>query len=408
MWCFGSPARLPAESSSAPPRLLFVVNADWFFASHRLPLARACVEAGFDVTLCAGPADPRAQREIEAAGIRFEPLFIERGGTSPAGELRTLAALLRVYRAVRPDIVHHVTIKPVIYGSVVARALGVRGIVNAVSGLGYAFIPRAEDGAKHRVLRRALWAAYRMALDGRRTRVIFQNADDRATFVQKRLVAYERTVLVPGSGVDFSAFPALPLPEGRFVALLPARLLWDKGVGEFVNAAKQLRERWPEARFVLLGRIDPGNPAAIQQEQVESWVRSGIIEWWGHCEHRMVPEALAKTHVVVLPSYREGLPLALAEAAAAGRACITTDVAGCRDTVRDGETGWLVPARDATALAVALEHALADRAEVERRGRLAAKFARERFGTDVVIERTLSIYREVLGQAPSSASVDGQ
>jgi glycosyltransferase involved in cell wall biosynthesis len=152
-----------------------------------------------------------------------------------------------------------------------------------------------------------------------------------------------------------------------------------------------------------LGRIDPGNPAAISQAEVERWVRSGVVEWWGHCEHRKVPEALAKAHVVVLPSYREGLPLALAEAAAAGRACITTDVAGCRDTVRDGETGWLVPARDPTALARALEHAVADRAEVERRGRLAASFARERFGSDAVIARTLSIYRELLGQVPKPA-----
>jgi glycosyltransferase involved in cell wall biosynthesis len=286
--------------------------------------------------------------------------------------------------------VHHVTIKPVIYGSVVARVLGAKGIVNAVSGLGYAFIPRAEDELRHRALRRTLWVAYRLALDGRRSRVIFQNEEDRSTFVAKGLVAAKRTVLVPGSGVDFSAFSARPMPDGPFVALLPARLLWDKGVGEFVEAVRRLRSRWPEARFVLLGRIDPSNPAAIGQDQVESWVRDGIVEWWGHCEHQRMPEALAKAHVVVLPSYREGLPLALAEAAAAGRACITTDVAGCRDTVREGETGWLVPARDAVALAQALEHALADRAETERRGR---------FGVDAVIARTLAVYRELLGEA---------
>lgn len=390
------------ESSLARPRLLFVVNADWFFASHRLLLGRACVEAGFDVTLCAGATDDGARREIEAAGVRFVPLSIDRGGTSPLRELYTVASLLRAYRAVRPDIVHHVTIKPVIYGSVVARAFGAKGIVNAVTGLGYAFIPRAEDGFRHRALRRTLWAAYRAALDGRRTRVIFQNKEDRATFITKGLVAAERTVLVPGSGVDFAAFSPQPLPDGPFLALLPARLLWDKGVGEFVEAAKRLRSRWPEARFVLLGRIDPSNPAAIAQEEVESWVRRGIVEWWGHCEHHKMSEALAKSHVVVLPSYREGLPLALAEAAAAGRACITTDVAGCRDTVRDGETGWLVPARDPTALARALEHALSDRAEAERRGGLAATFARERFGIDGVIERTLATYRELLGQAPRS------
>lgn len=389
-----------AASSSAPPRLLFVVNADWFFASHRLPLALACVRAGFDVTVCSGSGDPRAQAEIEAAGLDFRPLPIERGGTRPASELRTAAALLSVYRAVRPDIVHHVTIKPVLYGSIVARAIGVKCIVNAVSGLGYAFIPRAEDAIGDRALRFSLWAAYRAALDGARTRVIFQNEDDRATFVRKGLVAAERSVLIAGSGVDFRDFSPSALPRGAFVALLPARLLWDKGVGEFVAAARQLRDRWPDARFVLLGRIDPENPAAVSQAQVESWVKSGAIEWWGHCPHQKMPEVLAKAHVVVLPSYREGLPLALAEAAAAGRACITTDVAGCRDTVRGGETGWLVSPRDTESLVRALEHAISNRAELERRGGLAARFARERFGIDTVIARTLSVYRELLGQPP--------
>lgn len=383
-------------SSSARPRLLFVVNADWFFASHRLSLGRACIEAGFDVFLCAGASDEKARREIEAAGIRFSPLPIERGGTRPTQELRTVAALVRVYRAIRPDIVHHVTIKPVVYGSVVARALGARGVVNAVTGLGYAFIPRAEDGVTHRALRRSLWFAYRAALDGRRTRVIFQNEEDRGTFVDRGLVARQRTVVVPGSGVDFSAFAPTPLPDGPFVALMPARLLLDKGVVEFVEAAQRLRLRWSDARFVLLGRIDPDNPAAIRQEKVEEWVRSGVVEWWGHREHQEMPAALARAHVVVLPSYREGLPLALAEAAAAGRACITTDVAGCRDTVRDGETGWLVPARDSLAVERALEEALGDRSETERRGRLAAAFARERFGIDSVVARTLSVYRDLL------------
>jgi glycosyltransferase involved in cell wall biosynthesis len=388
------------DSSNGRPRLLFVVNADWFFTSHRLPLAKACIAAGFDVGLCAGGGDPNARLEIERAGIRFEPMPIERGGTRPHQELRTLAALVRVYRKFRPDLVHHVTIKPVIYGSLVARALGARGIVNAVTGLGYAFIPRAEDGLPHRALRRSLWLAYRAALDGARTRVIFQNEDDRGTFVDRRLVAHERSVIVRGSGVDFSLFAPTPLPEGPFVALMPARLLLDKGVAEFVAAASLLKRRWPDARFVLLGRIDPGNPAAIGRDQVESWVGQGLVEWWGHCEHREMPPVLAKAHVVVLPSYREGLPLALAEAAAAGRACITTDVAGCRDTVVHGETGWLVPARDSNALARALEAALGDRAETERRGRKAAVFARERFGIESVISSTLAVYRDLLDNLP--------
>jgi glycosyltransferase involved in cell wall biosynthesis len=390
------PSGLPrsGERVSGRPRLLFVVNADWFFVSHRLALARACIEAGFDVAVCAGETDRRA--EIESAGVRFIPLPIDRGGTRPATELRTMAALLRVYARERPDLVHHVTIKPVMYGSLVARALGIRGIVNAVSGLGYAFIPRADDRIPHRALRRGLWVGYRVALDGPRTRVIFQNEDDRSMFVDRGLVAAGRTALIRGSGVDFAKFAPRPLPQGAFVALLPARLLSDKGIGEFAEAATRLRARWPLARFALLGRIDPGNPAAISEAKVARWVESGALEWWGECSHDAMPEALARAHVVVLPSYREGLPLALAEAAAIGRACITTDVPGCRDTVEAGVTGWLVPPRDARALEAALEEALRDREELSLRGRRAADLARARFGLPAVVGQTLAVYRALL------------
>jgi glycosyltransferase involved in cell wall biosynthesis len=384
---------MPTRSPSR--RLLFVVNADWFFLSHRLPLARACLESGFRVGVCAG--DTGCGPAIEAAGLEFIPLKIERGGTRPVEELFTAASLARVYARFRPDVVHHVTIKPVLYGSVAARAMGVRGIVNAVSGLGYVFIPRADDRLKNRLFRRAMWSAYRVALDGRGTRVIFQNEDDRDAFVTRKLVRSERTALIRGSGVNLSRFTPTPLPIGPFTAVLPARLLWDKGVGEFVEAATRLKRSWPSARFALLGRIDPGNPAAIEQRQVEEWVRGGAVEWWGQCGHDAMPEAYAKAHVVVLPSYREGLPLALAEAAASGRACITTDVPGCRDVVRRGETGWLVEARDAPALERALDEALRDRGRLEAFGRAGAAFATQTFGLERVIRQTMAVYTDLLG-----------
>jgi glycosyltransferase involved in cell wall biosynthesis len=375
-------------------RLLFVVNADWFFLSHRLPLALACREAGYDVAVCAGESSARG--EVEKAGFRFYPLPIDRGSTKPQQELRTVAELVRVYRRARPDLVHHVTIKPVIYGSLAARALGVPGVINAVSGLGYAFIPRAEEKLSHRLLQTALWAAYRVALDGPRTRVIFQNEDDRQAFVDRGLVVPARTVLIRGSGVDFAKFTSRPFPQGEFVALLPSRLLWDKGVGEFVEAATRLKPRWPNARFVLLGRIDPENPAGIDRARVEEWVRDGVVEWWGQRAHDEMPEVIGRAHVVVLPSYREGLPLVLAEAAACGRACVTTDVPGCRDTVAPGVTGWLVPPRDAESLERALEDALSDPTETERRGLRAPEFARTRFALESVVQRTLAAYRELL------------
>lgn len=379
------------------PRLLFVVNADWFFLSHRLPLARACADAGFEVAVCAGSTG--SGPEIEREGFRFYPLVIERGGTRPHEELRTVASLIRAYLSFRPDVVHHVTIKPVLYGSIAARALGVRAIVNAVTGLGYVFIPRREDSQPHQLLRRTLWGAYRMALDGARTRVIFQNDDDRSTFVERKLVHAERTVLIRGSGVDFSRFAPTSFPDGPFIAVVPARLLWDKGVGEFVEAAIRLKVRWPAARFVLVGRIDPGNPAAITREQVEAWVATGAVEWWGQREHDQMPEVFSSAHVVVLPSYREGLPLALAEAAACGRACITTDVPGCRDVVEHRVTGWLVASRSAAALEAALEEALGDSARLRSLGEAGAALARSRFGIDAIVAQTLAVYSDLLGDA---------
>jgi glycosyltransferase involved in cell wall biosynthesis len=385
----------------AAPRLLFVVNADWFFVSHRLALAVACLRAGYDVALCAGESGARAQ--IEALGIRFFALPIDRGGTHPLRDALTLGALVAVYREFRPNLVHHVTIKPVLYGSLAARLVGVDGVVNAVSGLGYAFIPRPADLRRHKALRGALRAAYRGALAGRRTRVIFQNEDDRESFVRAGLVEANRTKLIRGSGVDLEAFKPAPLPSGDFVALVPSRLLWDKGVGEFVEAARRLKASYSRARFVLLGRIDPGNPAAIPEGEVRRWVEEGVVEWWEARQHADMPEMYGRAHVVVLPSYREGLPLALAEAAAAGRAVITTDVPGCRDTILDAETGWLIKPRDADSLVAALDAAMTNLTRLREMGARARTFAEARFGVEGVLRATQETYRELLKGSGSNA-----
>jgi glycosyltransferase involved in cell wall biosynthesis len=377
-----------------PPRIIFVVNEDWFFVSHRLPLARACLALGYDVALCAGESESRAL--VEREGIRFFPLSIDRGGTHPVRDAGTLKCIIDVYRAYRPDIAHHVTIKPVLYGSIAARVVGVPGVVNAVSGLGYAFIPRQRDRFANRALRVALQVAYRAALSGRRTRVIFQNEDDRSSFVAARLVDQDRTRLIPGSGVSLQLFSPTPLPAGDPVALVPSRLLWDKGIGEFVDAARLLRKEFPRARFVLLGRIDTRNPAAIPRGQVQRWVADGLVEWWPACSHAEMPERYQQAHVVVLPSYREGLPLCLAEAAASARAVITTDVPGCRETVVAGRTGWLVPARDAPRLAAAMRDAFSNSERLQELGAGGRSLARQRFDVANIVERTLATYAELL------------
>lgn len=378
----------------AAPRALFVVNYDWFFVSHRLGLGLALKERGFDVSVAALPSE--ARRKIEEAGLRFVPLPFEPGGRDPRHEARTLAAVTDLYRRERPDLVHQVTIKPVLYGSLAARALGVPAVVNAISGLGYVFIERPGDTARHRALRAAVKATYRLALANPRARTIFQNPDDRGVFEQAGLVQRERTVLIRGSGVDTASFAPTPLPAGPPVVVLPARMLRDKGVGEFVEAARLVRRKRPEARFVLAGGADKQNPAGIPEAELNAWHQAGEIEWWGH--RGDMPEVFAQAHLVVLPSYREGLPLALAEAAASGRACIATDVPGCREVVRAGETGWLVPPRDAAALAAAIEEALSRPEELSRRGQQGRIMAETELGKEAVIGRTLDVYRGMLGR----------
>jgi len=369
-------------------RVILLVNTDAFFVSHRLALGCMLRDAGYEVVVAA--SESGARRTIEREGLRFVPMPFEPGGRSPVTEARTIAAIRELYSRERPDIVHHVTIKPVLYGSVVARALRVPAIVNAVSGLGYVFIDRAEPSVRHRALQRGVLAAYRIALGARRSRTIFQNPDDRDMFVARGLVRRERTALIPGSGVDLSRFVSTPLPEGAPVVVLPARMLWDKGVGELVEAARQLRAKHPTARFLLAGGAGSQNPAVVEEKQLLAWQREGVIEWIGH--QTDMPGLFSRAHLVVLPSYREGSPLALAEAAASGRAAITTDVPGCRDVVRDGETGWLVPARDAGALARAIDVALSDRVELQRRGKNARAQAEERFSIEAILRATRDVY----------------
>lgn len=379
--------------------MLFVVNQARFFVTHRLPLAEAARRAGYDVHVVV-PDGPGIET-IEARGIPVHRVVFDRGGMNPATDARTVAALAALYRRLRPDLVHHVTVKPVLYGSLVARLLGVPAVVNAVSGLGYLELANAWHA---RVARTAVRRLYRMAFRRRLLRVIFQNPDDRAAFERAGIVRPEQAVLIPGSGVDLDEFTPHPAPNGRPIVLLPARMLWDKGVGEFVDAARQLRARGCGARFVLVGDTHE-NPAAVRKPQLLAWTREGVVEWWG--QRNDMPAVFAQATVVCLPSYREGCPKALLEAAASGRAIVTTDVPGCRDVVSDGEEGLLVPARDASALARALDRLLTD-AELRRAcGARARRRAEHEFGMDRVIEATLSIYRDLVAGAVTRAPLGG-
>ena len=376
--------------SAEAPRLLFVVTEDWYFVSHRLPLAVAARRAGYRVAVATRVQEHTAA--IAEAGVELLELKRwRRSSMNPLREMAAVAELAGVIRRWRPDIVHLVALKPVLYGALAARLGGAAVRVNALAGLGFVFV---QGRALARLLRPLIKLAFRWTLGGERAVTIVQNPDDRELLVRERLVDGSHIRLIRGSGVDLDRFKASDLPPGRPMVLLMSRMLWDKGVGEFVDAARMAEERGADARFVLVGDPDPENPAAIPHETLQRWSDSGVVEWWG--QRSDAPALLAQARVVVLPSYREGLPKVLLEAAASGRPMIATDVPGCREVVEPGVTGQLVPARDAAGLAEAMLGLLADPERCRQMGTQARRLAEREFGVEAVVSRTLAVYRECL------------
>lgn len=372
-------------------RLLYFVTEDWYFCSHRLPLAIAAREAGFDVTVVTRVRKHGAA--IRAAGVALVPFEISRRSINPMRELVTVWRLYRVYRRVRPDIVHNVAMKPVLYGSLAARLAGIDGVVNALAGMGWLF---TSPGARARLIKH--WV--RIALGRLLTSgiAIVQNPDDRDLL--SRLGLPNASIRrIPGAGVDPVRFQPIPEPGGIPLVVLPARLLWDKGVGEFVQAARFLRSLSVKARFALVGDPDASNPASVSAPQLADWVRSGVVEHWGWLDD--MPGVFSKAHIVCLPSYREGLPKALIEAAACGRPIVTTDVPGCREVVRAGENGLLVSQRNPLALAQALRYLIENREVRQKMGKRGREIALSEFSLHRIIDETLTVYRELMPQGLS-------
>lgn len=370
------------------PKLLFLVTEDWYFCSHRLPLACAARDAGFDVAV-ATRITAHGER-IRSAGLRPISIGLRRSGRNPWRELRAIREIAAIYRHEKPDIVHHVALKPVLYGSLAAKIAGVPHVVNALAGLGYVF---TSHNASARLLRPWITLAFRFLL--KNSRVILQNPDDRDSLLSASILRENQVALIRGSGVNTETFRHVPEPEAELpLIVLPARMLWDKGVGEFVAAAEILRKNGIAARFVLAGERDPENPAAIPLERLQGWHASGTVAWLGKQED--MPALLAQSHIVCLPSYREGLPKALLEAASCGRAIVATDVPGCREAVRHGENGLLVPARDSAALAHALRLLIEDATLRRRYGENGRAMAEREFSVAQVSAETLALYRELL------------
>jgi glycosyltransferase involved in cell wall biosynthesis len=372
----------------SPPRALFVINAAWFFVAQRMAPALALRERGVDVHVTCAP-DTRADVErIVGAGFQYHPLNLSRRGMNPFRELLAIVQLARLYRALRPDWVHHITIKPVIYGGLAARLARVPSVISAISGMGYVFI---ASGRRARLLRAGVRAAYRAAFRHPDSTVIFENPDDRATFVDAGLLDASRAVLIRGVGVDLDRFRPAQRPEREPVVVLPGRMLRDKGVLEYVEAGRLLAERGVGVTLALVGDTDPGNPAAIPRDRLEEWAAAGHVEWWGWQPD--MAAAYARADIVCLPSYREGLPTTLVEAGACGLPVVATDVPGCREVVRHGETGLLVPPRDPVALADAIARLARDHALRQRMGAAGRDAVERHYSTRQVVEQTLDVYR---------------
>lgn len=381
---------MPTAPDGNPPRrtrrLLLFITEDYYVVSHRLPLAVAAQAGGYDVSIVTRVRN--CGDVIRRAGLRLIPFENARSSLNPFSDLRTLSRLIALYRREQPDIVHHVAMKPVLYGSLAAKTVRRARVVNAIAGMGWLFT--SEKGRARwlkPIVRRAL---KRLAASGL---TIVQNPDDQAMLIELGLNP-SRIRLIPGAGVDLNVFRPTAAPNGPPTVVMATRLLWDKGVGEFVAAARLLRARGVDARFVLAGEPDPQNPSSVSADDVRGWTREGIVEHAGFVAD--MPGLLSRSHLACLPSYYgEGVPKSLIEAAAAGRAIVTTDAPGCREVVRNGYNGLLVPPRSVTELAAALERLILDpvlREEMGRHGRLLAE---QRFGQDTIIRQTLALYDEL-------------
>ena len=372
-------------------RVALVCNTAWAIYTYRRGLLRMLIERGVEVSVIA-PRD-RTFAPLEEMGCRCVELPVASKGTNPRDDLKTLAALYREYRSTRPHIVFHYTIKPNIYGSIAAKLAGIPSIA-VTTGLGYVFIQKSRTAG---VAKRLYRFAFRFPRE-----VWFLNQDDRQAFIDQNLLAHpNRAQLLHGEGVDLGEYAFRPLPRANpqtegFFFILIGRLLWDKGVAEYVDAARRLRQKYPYARFQLLGPVGVDNPSAITLDEVQAWQREGVIDYLG--EAHDVRGFISNADCVVLPSYREGVPRTLMEASAMGRPIVATDVPGCREVVENGVTGLLCEVKSADSLAQQLERLLLSsytaRAEMGVAGR--AKVARE-FDENAVVERYKGTIRAVTG-----------
>jgi len=372
---------------SCKSKLLFLVAEDWYFCSHRLSLAVAAMEAGYDVVVVTRVN--HHAKVIHAANLRLIPLRrLRRSRTNLFQELATVLELWSVYHKEKPDLVHHVGLKPIIYGSLVARFVRVGGVVNALAGLGFVF---SSSRLFARLLRPFINQVFSYILKSPNSRIIVQNQFDLDLLTTTIGVDLNHVHLIRGAGVDLSLYSNNKPREQPPLVVLIARMLWDKGVGDFVEAATRIRKAGISARFVLVGMPDSENPTSLTDSQLLNWHYGGNIEWWGFCAD--VPRVLALASIVCLPTYYgEGLPKALIEAMASSRAIITTTIPGCRELVTNEDCGILVPPRDVASLTAALELLIQNPDRCTQMGLNGRKKVEQSLSLSQVLEETLDLY----------------
>jgi glycosyltransferase involved in cell wall biosynthesis len=382
-----TPAAQEQRSMARKGKLLFFITEDWFVCSHWLPHVTAARDAGYQVFVVTRVREHRAL--LEQLGIELVSLELSRRGWNPLAEAKTIAQLFTIYQRIRPDLVHHIAMKPVVYGTIAAWLIRPKAIVNYMAGLGWLFTAR---NLRAQLLRLFVGLVLRGIL--RSGQVIVENPSDWAQIEALGIDPHCMT-LVPGAGVDMQNFFPVSWSHHTPLVIMASRLLWAKGVGEFVAAARLLKSRGVTARFALVGNPDPENPSSVPIGQLEVWRQEGVVEWWGR--RNDMPEVFAESHVVCLPStYGEGVPKVLIEASAAGRPIIATQIPGCQAIVRHGENGLLVPLHDIEALARAMETLINDRELRERMGQRGREIALIEFSEKKVVALILSVYDRLL------------
>jgi glycosyltransferase involved in cell wall biosynthesis len=372
-------------------KILFFANTEWYLFNFRRTLALALQDAGHEVLLLSPPG-PYGEK-LQALGLRWLPVPMARRSLNPFREMALLFWLRQLLLQEGVDLVHGFTIKGAVYGSLAARLAGVPARISGIDGLGYVF---ASNDLKAQLLRPLVRAMLRVALNGKNSRLVLLNRDDVAMFQQAKLVDSALVRMIPGAGVDCKRFSV----GGQRVfgqplrVLMAARLLWDKGLMEYVTSARMLKSQGRQIEFLLAGTPDPGNPKSVSEETVQGWVGEGLISWLGHVSD--MPALLATVHVVALPSYREGLPTTLTEAAACSLPLITTNVPGCRDVVTHEVDGLLIPVRDAEALAQAIARLDDDPVLAARLGTAACAKTLALFEEQIVIKSTMAVYAELI------------